>query len=329
VCGLATLAELPASRAQSAPSPLIVLGSLNLDLVAQTPTLPVPGETILGDSYHEYPGGKGLNQAVAAARAGAHVCLVGCVGVDAAGELLRRVLRDESIDSRHLRSVEDHPTGRAMIWVDAKAENSIVVLPGANRAVAISEELVTELSTATTVLAQLEVPIAAVAQLFVLARRHGALTILNPAPAAELSEELLMQCDVLVPNQGELLALGGRQRLHDCGVKVVIETRGAMGAACSLAGSDGPTTTWTVPAPRVSAVDTTGAGDVFCGYLAAALDHNQRLGADPLTPAALTKATEVAAAAAAIAVTRKGAVPSVPLRHEVDTMITALRDSQQ
>jgi ribokinase len=318
VCEPATLAESATAR-----STLIVLSSLNLDLVAQTARLPHHGETVIGDSYREYPGGKGLNQAVAAARAGAQVHIVGCVGADAAGEHLRAVIRAESIDDRYLTISNELPTGRAMIWVDAEAENSIVVIPGANHSVTLPSALLADVCAAPTVLAQLEVPVGVVSELLIHAHRHGGLTILNPAPAADLSDELLQHCDVLVPNQGELVALGGRQKLHRCGVKVVIETRGSHGAMCSITGPEYPDnmSTWSMPAPKVTAVDTTGAGDVFCGYLAATLDAIRQAGQDPLSQTAITAATEYAAAAAAVAVTRQGAVPSVPMRSEVDQLL--------
>jgi ribokinase len=309
--------------------PLILLGSLNLDLVAHTARFPAPGETVVGDSFSEYPGGKGLNQAVAASRAGAQVNMVGCVGADAAGERLRAVLRNETIEDRHLAIADDIPTGRAMIWVDTHGENSIVVTPGANHAVSLSAMVLRELHEAPTVLAQLEVPVAVVTELFQQTRHHGGLTILNPAPIAALSAEFLQLCDVVVPNEGELQALGGRHHLHACGVKVVIETRGPQGALCSIVTNDATSTelTWPVAAPHVTAIDTTGAGDVFCGFLAAALDADRRIGTDPLTRETLTRATEFAAAAAAVSVTRAGAVPSVPHRHEVVQLLNSQRDS--
>jgi ribokinase len=310
---------------------LLVLGSANIDVVARTPHLPVPGETVIGDSYHEYPGGKGLNQAVAAARAGAQVQLRAHFGDDSAGRLLREVLRDEGIDDRYVVTVPDLPTGRAMIWVDQRAENSIVVIPGANHAHSPEAglddgEFESSLATTRVVLAQLEVPLDAVSNLMQMARHFGCVRILNPAPAAELSADLLGDCEIVIPNQGELAALGGRQRLHGLGVRVVIETRGSRGVHCSIADSDGRIyADWIQPAFAVRAVDTTGAGDVFCGYFAAgmarAIRQGAELSADRLSEATLRLVVREAAAAAAIAVIVEGAVPSIPKKAQVDQLL--------
>src|SRR4051794_17616708 len=172
-----------------------VVGSANLDLVATTPRIPGPGETLLGTGYAEHAGGKGLNQAVASARSGAQVAFVGCVGDDDAGRRMRAVLADDGIDASAL-TVSTSPTGRALIIVDDSGENSIVVVPGANHDVAMPQSL----PSASVVLCQLEVPLEQVASALAVGRHSGAMTILNPAPAAPLSADLLADCDIVVPN---------------------------------------------------------------------------------------------------------------------------------
>ena len=209
----------------SAVFDVVVVGSLNLDLVVRASRHPAPGETVGGSTFDEFAGGKGLNQAVAAARSGATVALAGCVGDDAAGERLRELVVTEGIDDSMLVVVAA-PTGRAIITVDDAGENTIVVVPGANAKVEIED-----LPAATVVLAQLEVPVEAVGSAFAVARARGATTILNPAPApaTEIGDDVLEHCSVLVPNEHELELLGGGDRLVQC-VEHLIVTRGAAGA---------------------------------------------------------------------------------------------------
>lgn len=269
-----------------------VVGSANLDLVATTARLPGPGETVLGRDYAEHAGGKGLNQAVAAARSGARVAFVDAVGADEPGARLRAVLAADGIDDAHV-STASAPTGRAMILVDDSGENSIVVVPGANATVALHAPL----PRARVVLAQLEVPLATVAAALAAGREAGAVTVLNPAPAAELPPDLLATCDVVVPNEHEVALLGGAERLLELGCGAVVVTRGGAGVEVIDA-----TGREHVPAHRVEVVDTTGAGDAFCGSLAARLAAGDRLGV----------AVRWAAAAGALATTVAGAVPAQP-----------------
>jgi len=271
-----------------------VVGSANLDLVATTDRLPRPGETVLGAEFRQHPGGKGLNQAVAAARSGATVAFVGAIGADDAGTTLRAVLDAESIDATGVTVIEDVPTGRALITVDRDGENVIVVAPGANGALANAH-----VPAARVVLAQLEIPAAAVLAALRGARNAGATTILNPAPApgGELDAALLEVVDVLVPNEHEVELLGGVTRLLDAGVRTVIVTRGADGAEVRSAAQQ-----WTQSSLEVDVVDTTGAGDAFCGSLAARLAAGDDL----------RMAVEWAVAAGALAATVAGAVPSLP-----------------
>lgn len=285
-----------------------VVGSANVDLVARAPRLPGPGETVLGTAFAEVAGGKGLNQAVAAARAGARTAFVGMVGRDAAAELLRAVLHADGIEPAGLGDC-GAPTGRALIGVSDDGENSIIVVPGANAA--LHPDHITAhgsmIGRATVVLAQLEVPLATVIAAFEVARAVGATTVLNPAPAAALPRELLELVDVCVPNEHEAALLGGPAALLRAGVGTVVVTEGEHGAAVVTPSG----TTRVAPFPVVP-VDTTAAGDSFCGVLAARL----ALG-DPLA-----EALRWAAAAGALATTRVGAVPSVPHRDELAALLS-------
>lgn len=295
----------------SEPSPertydVVVVGSANLDLVANVEHLPAPGETVSASGYAEHAGGKGLNQAVAARRSGARTAFVGCLGRDGAGDVLHAVLSDEGIENFTVDV--GAPTGRALIAVDEAAENSIVVVPGANHLLGISvvDDHRHVLSNSSVVLAQLETPLDSVEAAFAIGRIAGAITVLNPAPATSLPLGLLAVCDVIVPNQTELAQLGGTAALLDAGVSTVVVTLGARGLR--VVTNDGSIE---IPPFAVRAVDTTGAGDAACGALAASLAR----GDDIVT------AARRAAAAGALAATRHGAVPSLPTRAEIDALV--------
>jgi ribokinase len=278
-----------------------VVGSANLDLVAGATRIPGPGETVLGHSYAEHPGGKGLNQAVASARSGAAVAFVGAVGDDDAGARLRAVLAADAIDASRL-AVVSQPTGRALIVVDEHAENSIVVVPGANASVVPPFDL----PAVAVVLCQLEIPLASVAEVLRAARASGARTVLNPAPATTLPEALLALCDVIVPNEHEIALLGGVDALVRAGVGAVVVTRGSAGVDVHDASG-----TRHVEPFAVDPLDTTGAGDAFCGSLAARLaagDH-------------LDDAVRWAAAAGALATTIHGAIPAQPTKVAIETLL--------
>lgn len=285
---------------------VVVVGSANLDLVASVEHLAAPGETVIAHDYAEHPGGKGLNQAVAARRSGARTAFLACLGRDAAGDVLHRVITDEGIEAFVVDVAV--PTGRALISVDRDAENSIVVVPGANRhlGIGVIDDHRSILTDTRVVLAQLEVSTDAVEAAFAIARLAGAITILNPAPAAPLSPSLLSLCDIVVPNQTELAQLGGTSALLDAGVSTIVTTLGARGIR--IVDRDG---TIDVPPYAVRAVDTTGAGDAACGALAAALARGDDVVA----------ASRRAAAAGAIAATRPGAVPSLPSAVEIDALV--------
>lgn len=277
-----------------------VVGSANLDLVATVERLPGPGETVPGSSYAEYPGGKGLNQAVAAARAGASVAFVGAVGADAAATTLLGVMAADGIDDSNV-ATESVATGRALIGVSASGENSIIVVAGANATV--TAEM---MPLSKVVLTQLEVPLAAVERAMAFGRVNGAITVLNPAPAAVLGAEILQHCDIVVPNEHEVELLGGVAHLLSLGAKAVVVTLGANGADLHTAHG-----VEHIDPFDVTPVDTTGAGDTFSGALCA------RLAAGDELPVAL----RFAAAAGALCTTKVGAVPSIP--HYAETAALA------
>ena len=276
---------------------IAVVGSINLDIVVEVERHPAPGETVLGGDRLELPGGKGANQAVAAARLGAQVAFVGRVGDDDAGRRLRDGLASDGVDVSHVTVDADAPTGMALIAVDRAGENTIVVSSGANARVSAADvEAAREvLAGAAVTLVQHEVPEDAVAAAIALGRR----VVLNPAPA----RPIVAPVDVLIPNRGELEALAGRggdpvelARSLDS-ARAVVVTLGNEGAAV-IEGSR----VERIPAPRVEVVDTTGAGDAFCGALAQALDA----GAD------LVEAARRAVGAAAESVTKPGAQGGFP-----------------
>lgn len=279
-----------------------VVGSANLDLVADVDRLPGPGETVTGHSYAEYPGGKGLNQAVAAARSGATTSFVGCVGRDAAAAVVLDVMTADGIDTGRVARV-DEPTGRALIGVAASGENSIIVVAGANGLVDAGD-----VPPARVVLTQLEVPLAAVQAALASGRAMGAITVLNPAPALPLPESLLSLCDIIVPNEHEVEIMGGAAHLLALGARAVVVTMGKRGADLHTVGG-----VEHIDPFAVAPVDTTAAGDSFCGSLCARLAAGDPLGT----------ALRFASAAGALCTTRRGAVPSIPHRAEIDRLLSA------
>jgi ribokinase len=279
-----------------------VVGSANLDLVARVTRLPRSGETVSGHDFFEAPGGKGLNQAVAAARAGASVCFVGALGDDAAGSALRQVMLDEHVDISGVTTVEA-PTGRALIGVADDGANLIIVVPGANAHVdaTVVEGARASVGSAEVVLLQHEIPMEAVRRSLLIAREGGATTILNPAPARVVPPDVLGLVDLLIPNEHEYALLG-----DVTSVPTVVVTEGEAGSRVIHAGGQRRI----APFP-VNAVDTVAAGDAFCGALAAALAAGLDL------DAALVRAS----AAGALATTRSGAVPSMPTAAEIDALV--------
>ncbi|MBT2366611.1 ribokinase [Streptomyces sp. ISL-10] len=289
---------------------IVVLGSTNMDLVAYVAHAPERGETVTGREFRTVPGGKGANQAVAAARAGGDVTMIGAVGSDDFGAVLRHTLDASGVDTDLLRTAEG-PSGTAHIVVDDEGGNSIVVIPGANGTVTgLSPGDEALIATADLLLLQLELPLSAVLNGAEAAHRHAVRTVLTPSPAQPLPPELLAVTGLLVPNEHEAATLTGVADPHGAAeallrqVPEVVITLGAAG--CLYAARD--TEPVTVPAPQVAAVDTTAAGDTFVGTLAVALGEGKPV------PEALAWAST----AAALSVQRPGASTSMPYRPEID-----------
>ncbi|WLD11952.1 ribokinase [Planctellipticum variicoloris] len=295
---------------------VLVVGSSNTDLIVRTERLPRPGETLLGGRFLSAPGGKGANQAVAAARAGAQVTFVARLGQDAYGDVALKGFHADGIDTQFIVRDAREPSGVALICVSAAGENSIAVAPGANAKLSAADvrRAKAVVGPGDVVLVQLETSPVAVTAAAQLAATSGARLILNPAPAGPLPAEILPRVSIITPNETEAELLTGRRVrdprtanlaarvLHELGVETVILTLGARGAWVSE-----PAGTFLAPPFPVQAVDTTAAGDVFNGALAARLVEGQPLAA----------AVHFASAAAAISVTRMGAQPSAPRRAEI------------
>ena len=290
---------------QHQPFDVVVVGSANMDLVARVVRLPHPGETVSAHDYFEACGGKGANQAIAAARAGARTAFIGAVGGDAAGDTLRAAFVHDAVDVSLLATVRE-PTGRALIGVSDDAENLIIVVPGANHALSVDhiDAAAALLANAKVVLVQLEVRLAVVQRAVELAGRDT-IVVLNPAPASELPDDVLRHVDVITPNEHEVALLGGAAALVARGVANVVVTQGARGAL--LVTRDSETR---IEPFAVTPVDTTGAGDAFCGVLSARLAVAGGL-------AKLALALRAAAVAGALATQTAGAVPSLPVWSQV------------
>lgn len=299
---------------------IAVLGSTNMDLVAYVPKAPRLGETVTGRAFRTVPGGKGANQAVAAARAGGKVVMIGAVGADEFGVRLRSALTAAGVDTAGLRTVEG-ASGTAHITVDDEGGNSIIVVPGANAAVTgLETGDEARIAAAGALLLQLELPLSAVLAGARAARAHGVRTVLTPAPAQPLPADLLAATDLLVPNEHEAAALTGLTDPLQAAeallaeVPEVVITLGAAGALYAARGAE----PLTVPAPRVRAMDTTAAGDTFVGALAVALGEGRPM----------PEALRWASAAAALSVQRPGAQDSMPTRAETDAFALARRDPE-
>lgn len=284
---------------------ILVAGSANLDFVVRAPHIPSPGETVLGSDFKTFPGGKGANQAVAAARAGgARTQMLAALGADAFAVPLEASLKDAGVQLHAVR-VTEQPTGCAFICVSNDAENAITVAPGAN--LCLQPEHLPPLDGFSHILLQLETPVSTVMAYARAARDTGVVVVLNAAPAQTLPAELLALIDILVVNEGELATVSGQSGsvshcLQRVSVPTVVVTLGREGC---LARSQG--VFYQQPAFSVTAIDTTAAGDTFCGALVAALSQGANL------PAALRQAS----AAAALTCTRLGAQSSIPQAAEV------------
>ncbi|MGA4726422.1 ribokinase [Micromonospora taraxaci] len=287
-----------------------VVGSANMDLVAMAPALPRPGETMLGTDFVMVPGGKGANQAVAAARAGASCAFLGAIGSDAFGVTLKARIAAAGVDTSHLRVVYG-TSGVALVMVNAQGENAIMVTPGANDAlVGLTEDELTTVRAADVLVAQLEIPVSTVTAAAVAARAAGTRVILNAAPARDLPPELLASVDLLVVNEGEARTLAGRGReepraLLDLTPRAVL-TLGGEGAW--YVDRDG--TEVHVPAVPVDVVDSTAAGDAFTAALAVGWGEGRDL----------VDAVRWASAAGAACVRKLGASVALPQRAEIDQL---------
>lgn len=295
---------------------IVIVGSINMDLVVRCKQLPVPGETVIAESADEVPGGKGANQAVAVARAGGAAVMIGRIGDDQVARRLRAGLEAEEVQVEHLRTTRNCASGLAIVSVDDSGENSIVVVPGANGSLSSSDVLdaADTIGAADLLLLQLEVPLETTLSAIAIAREAGVTVLLDPAPVPQTIPHELLQVDLICPNRSEASALVGRAietdaqarqaagELRQLGAQASLITLGEAGAILSEGNSD----QWIEP-HTVDAVDTTAAGDAFAGALAVSLAEGNVLG----------EAARFASAAGAIAATRSGAQPSLPSRTEI------------
>lgn len=299
---------------------LAVLGSINADHILNLAHFPRPGETVIGQKYQIAFGGKGANQAVAAGRAGANIAFIACVGADDIGERICQQLAQDNIDTHPVEAVEGESTGVAMIFVNGEGENNIGIYSGANAALTPQyvERHQQVIAQADALLMQLESPLDSVLAAATLARQHQTRVILNPAPATKLSDDLLALIDIITPNETEAEILTGiavnndddaaraAAALHEKGIATVLITLGRRGVWLSENGKG-----QRIAGFEVNAVDTIAAGDTFNGaFITARLEGK-----------AMHNAVRFAHAAAAIAVTRSGAQPSVPWRAEIDDFL--------
>jgi ribokinase len=301
---------------------IVVVGSLNMDLVVHTSRHPQPGETLLGSNFQTFPGGKGANQAVAAARAGGAVKMIGRVGDDAFGDGLLQNLRNDRVDTAFTRKTPGAASGVALITLDAQGQNTIVVASGANAMLTPADLDASEeaFEGAGVVLLQLETPLETVMRAITLAHKHKAQVALNPAPARNLPEKLLKQVDFLIPNQTELALLTGVQGV-EMAANAMLDL--ISGSVIVTLGSDGVfiaqkhNRPLQVPAHSVVVVDTVAAGDAFVGAFGVAIAEGKNI----------VDASVFGNAAGAIAVSRAGAQPSLPSRMELDLFLGYSHDS--
>jgi ribokinase len=305
---------------------VVVVGSLSVDFVMRVPRRPQKGETVAGFDFNTFVGGKGNNQALAAARAGANAMMIGKVGVDDYGDRLIATLEKDNVDTSHMLKDPQSGTGIANIYVDTEGDNSIIIVPRANAALSAEDvrKAKPAIEGAQVVLIQMEIPDQTIVEAAKIGRSVGATVILNPAPAppsGKLPAGLLEHVDIIVPNQTEAELLTGitasdtkgaeaaARALIQQGAKQVIITLGEQGAL--HVDADGKTKL--IPSFKVKAVDTTAAGDAFCGALAAGL----------ATKKTMERAIEAGCAAGALAVTCSGAEPSLPNLKAIDSLLAS------
>ena len=295
---------------------IVVIGSCNTDMVVKAGRLPVPGETVLGGTFYMNPGGKGANQAIAAARLGAEVTLISKIGYDLFGLQALEIYRSEKMNTEFIFTDQKSPSGVALISVDSYGENSIIVAPGASRSLSTEDidKAKSKLEEADIILMQLEVPIETVEYAATIAKSYGKKVILNPAPASVLSNSFLSCVHTILPNRIEAEMLSGikvideesawraAKAIGENGIEDVVITLGKVGAYVKEKEE------YTmIPAKEVETIDTTGAGDVFCGAFSVYLSESHTL----------TESVEFANAAAALAVTRMGAQSAIPYKREI------------
>lgn len=300
---------------------ICILGSINMDLVLRVDRMAKSGETILSKGFQKIPGGKGANQAVAAKRLGANVCMLASVGNDENGFSLVKALKKDDIDVSNISYSDINPTGMAIITVDDLGNNSIIVVPGANMEIDAKyiEELEKVIKNSKILVAQFETPIEATIQAFRIAKENGVLTVLNPAPAKDIPEELLKITDIIAPNETEAFELTNIEvkdeesirkasnKFLEKGVKFVIITLGEKGAA--MLDKDRLSI---IPAYKVKAVDTTAAGDSFIGALTSKLVNS-----DVIDFNSIENSIKFANKVSSIVVQKSGAQPSLPYLEEV------------
>lgn len=295
---------------------IVVIGSCNTDMVVKANRLPVPGETILGGTFYMNPGEKGANQAIAAARLGAEVTLISKVGYDLFGLQAMEIYKTEKINTDFIFTDQKNPSGVALISVDSFGENSIIVAPGASRSLSKEDidKAKEKIKEADIILMQLEIPLETVEYAAVIANKYGKKVILNPAPASTLSDIFLQNVHIILPNRIEAEMLSGikvtdaesahraAQAIGEKGIENVIITLGKDGAYVK------EKDTYTlIPSKQVETIDTTGAGDVFCGAFSVYLAEQH----------SISESVQFANAAAALAVTRIGAQSAIPYKKEV------------
>ena len=297
--------------------PIYVIGSSNTDMVVKTEKLPMPGETVIGGTFFMNPGGKGANQAVAAARLGGRVTFIARVGSDLFGSQALQQFQTENIDTRFVTQDSEYPSGVALIGVDRQGENTIIVAPGSNRQLNVKDvaNAFESIAEKSIILIQLEIPQETVEFAILSGKKKNCDVILNPAPVQPVDNSALRNLSIITPNETEAEMLTGiritdlntaeqaARQLHQAGVPNVIITLGSKGAFVST-GSNGKL----VAAPKVIAVDTTAGGDCFNGALAVALAEGMKI----------EEAVGFACQAASLSVTRMGAQASMPYRKEVD-----------
>lgn len=298
---------------------ILVLGSTNTDMTIKSARLPVPGETIIGKGFMMTPGGKGANQAVAAARLGGKVTFITKTGNDLFGSQSVELFRDENINTDYIMSDPENPSGVALISVDSFGENCIIVEPGANGNLKPEDiyKAKSVIASADILLVQLEIPIDTVTEAIKIAASNGVKVILNPAPAQFLPDDLLRNVSIIIPNRSEAEIISGikvtdwksarkaADIIYSKGVETVIITLSANGALLKTSSA-----TLEIYAPKVDAVDTTAAGDTFCGALAVALSEGEDI----------VDAVKFANTCASVTITKMGAQISIPYRAEIESL---------